>query len=1002
MFRPFSYKGAAALVCLTAMAYMAFVIRLHLSQTTTELSPTNSRQESKPKHQKELGFIELSVCQDPTIDIIAIHGLDGHREHSWTAEDGTLWLRDLLPNDLPNARILSYGYDADTRSSTQTSTHTISRHAETFFASLEQRRRMHPRRPIIFIAHSLGGIILKKALGFSHSDSFKTDRGFRDISTSTLAVLFFGTPHSGANGVQLAEWMGRLLSVYMYTNNRVLSELDRDSPELEEIQRYYQSASEQLSTIFFYEEYETPILGGRTKLIVPRHLAVIQGDDRARVASMHADHCEIVKYRRMNDENYRKVADYLLELAGKAKVTVDNNWVREDGHRSIAKGESPPFQQTTLPKPLVPVSRYYVQRQEIYDFLTEKLLPSTLPEQQPRCVLHGLGGGGKTQAAAFWIEKNKEKFSQIIVVDSSSQQQIEEDLETAIRSIGPQYSKSTWKDAVAYLSGAKGWLLFFDNADEPDLQLDEYIPNSTDGVVLITTRNRECVAYAQDSHIQVEEMTEREAINLLHKASDVTPSSDDNSIAIVRELGMWALAITQAGAYISRTQRLDTYLATFRMHRDKLMREASLKGRNYKRSTYIAFDLSFGLLPKKAQELMKICAFLHHSSIPQALFERSVSSGFRVYTGSESYSLPDTVLTPIITRFRSAKLLLASFFPFFSPREQNSEAAIISGLEGILGSEWVVFSFQTLIDSIAQGSLMDAFTDSNGECFYNVHPLVQKYIQDLLEEGDQHRYALLAGQLLLGAIRPLRGESNIWHRQLSSHVDNLPLEVKLVNISHASAFAMVYKSTGNWNALQPLYEYCYSQLCTLLGPRHPDTVLAMNNLAATLGNRGQLEEAEKLKREVLALQMEILGPRHPDTVSAMNNLATTLLRRGQLEEAEKMMREVLTLQMEILGPRHPDTVSAMHNLATTVADCGQLEEAEKMVREVLTLQMEILGPRHPDTVLAMNNLAATLGDRGQLEEAEKLKREVLTLRMEILGPRHPDTVLAMNNLAATL
>ncbi|KAG8846889.1 hypothetical protein FRB91_000370 [Serendipita sp. 411] len=629
------------------MAYITLVVRSYLSQTTTELSPTNSRQESKPKHQRELGFIEFSVCQDPTIDIVAIHGLDGHREQSWTAEDGTLWLRDLLPNDLPNARILSYGYDADTRSSTQTSTHTIFRHAEAFFERLSQRRHMHPRRPIIFIAHSLGGIILKKALGLGHRDSFKTDRGFRDISTSTLAVLFFGTPNSGANGVQLAEWMGRLLSVYMYTDNQILSELDRDSPELEEIQRYYQSAGEQLSTIFFYEEYETPILGGRTKLIVPRHLAVIQGDDRARVASLHADHCKIVKYRRTNEENYRKVVDYLLELAGKAKVTVDENWIREDGHRSVAKGESPPFQQARLPKPLVPVSRNYVRRQEIYDFLTEKLLLSTFPEQQRRCVLHGLGGGGKTQAASFWIEKNKEEFSQIVVVDSSSQQQIEEDLETAIRSIGPQYSKATWKDAVAYLSGAKGWLLFFDNADEPDLQLDEYIPNSTDGVVLITTRNREFVAYAQDSHIQVEKMTKREAIDLLHKASGVTPSSNDNSVAIVRELGMWALAITQAGAYISRTQRWDTYLATFQMHRDKLMREASLKGRNYKGSTYTAFDLSFGLLPKKAQELMKICAFLHHSSIPQAIFERSVSSGFRVYSGPESYSLPDSVLTQL-------------------------------------------------------------------------------------------------------------------------------------------------------------------------------------------------------------------------------------------------------------------------------------------------------------------------------------------------------------------
>ncbi|KAG9052976.1 hypothetical protein FS842_008953 [Serendipita sp. 407] len=69
----------------------------------------------------------------------------------------------------------------------------------------------------------------------------------------------------------------------------------------------------------------------------------------------------------------------------------------------------------------------------------------------------------------------------------------------------------------------------------------------------------------------------------------------------------------------SMTQQLENYLDIFQKHRKKLMQEESLKGKNYKGSTYTASDLLFKLLPRKAQELMKICAFLHHSSIPQAL-----------------------------------------------------------------------------------------------------------------------------------------------------------------------------------------------------------------------------------------------------------------------------------------------------------------------------------------------------------------------------------------------
>jgi hypothetical protein len=55
-----------------------------------------------------------------------------------------MWLKELLPHDLPNARILTYGYDADTRSFTHTSTQNIFRHAEAFVTDLTQQRKETP------------------------------------------------------------------------------------------------------------------------------------------------------------------------------------------------------------------------------------------------------------------------------------------------------------------------------------------------------------------------------------------------------------------------------------------------------------------------------------------------------------------------------------------------------------------------------------------------------------------------------------------------------------------------------------------------------------------------------------------------------------------------------------------------------------------------------------------------------------------------------------------
>jgi hypothetical protein len=60
-----------------------------------------------------------------------------------------------------------------------------------------------------------------------------------------------------------------------------------------------------------------------------------------------------------------------------------------------------------------------------------------------------------------------------------------------------------------------------------------------------------------------------------------------------------------------------------------------------------------------------------------------------------------------------------------------------------------------------------------------------------------------------------------------------------------------------------------------------------------------------MKKEVLAKRKRILGEEHPDTISAMNNLANTLSDQGQLDEAATMKKEVLAKRKRILGEEHP-------------------------------------------------------------------------------------------------
>ena len=95
--------------------------------------------------------------------IVAVHGLGGDWQGTWTDENGKLWLRDFLPSQLPNARVMSYGYYSET-----VFTQSVEDITDTAIILLERlttkRQEVEEReRPIMFISHSLGGIVVKKA-----------------------------------------------------------------------------------------------------------------------------------------------------------------------------------------------------------------------------------------------------------------------------------------------------------------------------------------------------------------------------------------------------------------------------------------------------------------------------------------------------------------------------------------------------------------------------------------------------------------------------------------------------------------------------------------------------------------------------------------------------------------------------------------------------------------------------------------------------------------------
>jgi serine/threonine-protein kinase len=135
---------------------------------------------------------------------------------------------------------------------------------------------------------------------------------------------------------------------------------------------------------------------------------------------------------------------------------------------------------------------------------------------------------------------------------------------------------------------------------------------------------------------------------------------------------------------------------------------------------------------------------------------------------------------------------------------------------------------------------------------------------------------------------------------------------------------------------------------------------------------GEYDRAEKHLREAVRLETQLHGPRHRETLRAVNLLASLLDRKGQGAEAEPLLRRNLDDCRRRLGPDDPITLDAAARLGSLLQHLGQIDEAEAVLRKNVDDRRRVLQPEHPDTLQSTYLLSRLLLDRGRFDEAEKL------------------------------
>lgn len=236
-----------------------------------------------------------------------MHGLTGHRENTWKHGSG-FFLPAELAKDVPNARIMTFGYDANVVNMWHTAgSNNLRAHGKDLAQGLSDLRRQCKSRPIMFIAHSLGGLVCEQAILICKDGETNLEKVFE----STRGVIFMGTPHAGADLAGVVSAIAKYVNVLRPTNKAILGVLHRNSEVLSGVQEQFQQMafkrSAELKIFCFFESNVVPGVGK----IVSEDSAVLKQYPNQSIA---ANHMDMTKFSGKNDDGYQKILNRVQDV----------------------------------------------------------------------------------------------------------------------------------------------------------------------------------------------------------------------------------------------------------------------------------------------------------------------------------------------------------------------------------------------------------------------------------------------------------------------------------------------------------------------------------------------------------------------------------------------------------------------------------------------------------------------------------------------------------------
>lgn len=247
------------------------------------------------------GLLKVSGCDNAQrlADVVFVHGLDGDARSTWhPANDPSSFWPGWLGEDLPQVGVWSLGY-AVSSSAWKGHSMPLSDRATNTLDLLELDGL--GQRPLVFICHSLGGLLIKQAL--RHARDSKS-AAIRAICDQAKLVVFLSTPHSGAD---MASWMKHIGTLLRATVS--VEELEAHHPRLRELNVWYRDHVGDLGIKTFVYCEKLPTQG----ILVVNETTADPGIAGVTPVPLDEDHISICKPPTRQAQVYRRVKKLIEE-----------------------------------------------------------------------------------------------------------------------------------------------------------------------------------------------------------------------------------------------------------------------------------------------------------------------------------------------------------------------------------------------------------------------------------------------------------------------------------------------------------------------------------------------------------------------------------------------------------------------------------------------------------------------------------------------------------------